>query len=148
MPYFSTRRKPGVVFRVPAITPVYPALRAIDTSLELLVATPEHRARENAAYRTLDSCDSVLATAQINIIPLLSVPFDRAAALRKDLVEEGAASNDTTRFAPEGSDARTVTNDEAGVIEGGCVFSEPCSHRSFPRWWEEVCEVSFGLSHC
>lgn len=46
MAYFSTRRKPGVVLRVPATSPCQPLTVAIAWSWEQRVAIPEARARQ------------------------------------------------------------------------------------------------------
>ena len=46
MAYFSTRRKPGVVLRVPATSPCQPAAAAIARSRMQRVAMPEARARQ------------------------------------------------------------------------------------------------------
>lgn len=46
MAYFSTRRKPGVVLRVPATSPCQPPADAIARSWEHRVAMPEARARQ------------------------------------------------------------------------------------------------------
>ena len=46
MAYFSTNRKPGVVFRVPATCPCHPAFEVMYCSLEQRVAIPEARARQ------------------------------------------------------------------------------------------------------
>ncbi|KAI6748594.1 hypothetical protein HG530_015367 [Fusarium avenaceum] len=102
---------------------------------------------ENTTHRPLDRCDPMLPVAQINSVSLVGVPLDGAAALRKDLVEEGSAGNDTCGLTPECSDAGTITDDETGVVKRGCVFSKPSSYRSFPRGREEVCEVSGRLVH-
>eukprot|EP01139_Manchomonas_bermudensis_P002287 Amastigsp_a4229_55.p3 type:complete len:154 gc:universal Amastigsp_a4229_55:582-121(-) len=52
MPYFSTRRKPGVVFRVPATIPVNPVAALTSTNLRDMVAMPEQRARRLSATRS------------------------------------------------------------------------------------------------
>jgi hypothetical protein len=65
----------------------------------------------------------MLAIAQVNSCSLFSMPLDGAAALRKDLVEEGSAGDDAAGFTPEGSDTGTVTDNEAGVIERRRILS-------------------------
>lgn len=46
MAYFSTRRKPGVVLRVPATSPCQPPVAVIARNWEQRVAIPEARARQ------------------------------------------------------------------------------------------------------
>lgn len=52
MAYFSTRRKPGVVLRVPATSPCQPCAFAIAWSWEQRVAMPDARARQLRAGRS------------------------------------------------------------------------------------------------
>mmetsp|Transcript_4327 Transcript_4327/g.9135 ORF Transcript_4327/g.9135 Transcript_4327/m.9135 type:complete len:249 (-) Transcript_4327:215-961(-) len=51
-PYFSTTRKPGVVFLVPATRPSQPCSRALRIAAEEAVATPEQRLMVHSAVRS------------------------------------------------------------------------------------------------
>lgn len=104
-------------------------------------------AEENAADGPLDSGDTMLAVAQVDRCGLVGVPLDGAAALSKDLVEEGTAGNDAGGFTPEGRDAGLVSDNEAGIVERGGILGEPGSDGSLPRGRKEVCEVSLRLGH-
>lgn len=104
-------------------------------------------AEEDTADGSLYSGDTMLAVAQVDGRGLVGMPLDGAAALSKDLVEEGSAGNDTSRFTPEGRDAGLVSDNEAGIVERGGILGEPGSDGSLPRGREEICEVSLRLGH-
>lgn len=104
-------------------------------------------AEENTADGSLDSGDTMLTGAQVDGRGLVGMPLDGAAALGKDLVEEGPAGNDASRFTPECRNAGLVPDNEAGIVERGGILGEPGSDGSLPRGREEVCEVSLRLGH-
>ena len=72
------------------------------------------------------------------------VPLDGAAALGKDLVEEGSAGDDARRLAPERGHAIPLADDEPGVVHRRGVFGEPASDGRLPRGGEEVGEAASG----
>lgn len=108
-------------------------------------------AQQDAPHGALDGRDLHLAAVTaggVDLGALVGVPLDGAAALDKDLVEEGAAGDDAGGFAPEGGGAVALADDEAGVVEGGCVLGEPGGDDGLPRGGEEVGEGAWRSGHC
>lgn len=109
-------------------------------------------AEEDAADGSADRGNAHLAAVcgQVKLGALLCVPLDGAAALGEDLVEEGSAGDDARGFAPEGSDAGGLADDEAGVVHGRRVFGEPAGDGGFPRGGEEGGQAALvrGGGHC
>lgn len=82
--------------------------------------------------------DAAGVAAALDVAALPGVPLDGAAALGKDLVEEGHARQDPRGLAPEGGGARGVADHEAAVVEGGRVLGQPAGDLGLPGGREEV----------
>lgn len=135
IPYFSTSRKPGVVFRVPARIPVYPACFTNSSIFLDFVATPEHLAMVFSA--TLSPSRTFLVgplTRNFGFASILGrnqkdalwvVPCHTAIELTKDLVDEGNSREDARAFTEKKGATRLRPDHEAAVIEGWCIFFKP-----------------------
>lgn len=99
-------------------------------------------AQQDAAGRARDGGDGHLDAARVlvplDVAALPGVPLDGAAALGKDLVEEGHARQDARGLAPEGGGARGVADHEAAVVERGRVLGQPAGDLGLPGRREEV----------
>ncbi|KAG8405858.1 hypothetical protein J3459_020909 [Metarhizium acridum] len=156
MPYFSTSLNPGVVLRVPARTPVYPAPRTSDTTRCDWVAMPEQRA---SVLRATRSPSRMPRTGPVTVATLILpsgeddgsrdapsawVPLDAAARLGEYLGEEGDAGEDAGRLGEERCAPGRLSDDEARVVEGGGVFGQPGGYLGFIGRREKVCFVVGG----